>query len=129
MSGRILEDAYRYSREAALKKLGKGVVWLMVRKGAGLISTSPKEFMIAAIMRQEAKDKLEKEKGLKWGGGCGMLHADTRFSAASPAQGTTPKHSRVASARGKGKGATPSPAASQNPSGEVLGGGGMSHGV
>jgi len=57
-----------------------------------------------------------------------MLHADTRFSDASSAQCTTPKRS-LPSARGKGKGATPSPAASQNPSGEVLGGGGMSHGV
>ena len=58
-----------------------------------------------------------------------MLHADTRFSAASVAQCTTPKLKRVASARGKGKGATLSPAALQNQSGEVLGGGGMSHGV
>ena len=56
-----------------------------------------------------------------------MLHADTRFSAASAAQCTTPKLSRVAIAGRKGKGVTPSPAASQNPSGEVLGGGGMSH--
>ena len=56
-----------------------------------------------------------------------MLHADTRFSDASTAQGQTLRTGRVPSARGKGKGATPSPAASQNPSGEVLGGGGMSH--
>ena len=124
MSGQVLEDAYMYSRQAALKKLGKGTLWYQVPKGAGLTSSSSKDFMIAAIMRQEAK-----EKGLRWGGGCGMLHADTRFSAASPAQGITPKPDRRASARGKGKGAAPSPAASQNPSGEVLGGGGMSHGV
>ena len=71
MSGQFLEDAYRYSREAALKKYGKGTLWLMVKKGfgAGLKNTSPKEAMIAAIMRQEAKEKLEKEKGFEVGGG------------------------------------------------------------
>jgi hypothetical protein len=71
MSGQVLEDAYRYSREATLKKYGKGTLWLMVKKGwgAGLTSTSPKDSMVAAIMRQEAKEKLEKEKGLEVGGG------------------------------------------------------------
>jgi len=129
MSGLYLDTAYRYSREADLKKLGKGVLWYLVPKGSGLTSTSPKDLMIAAIMRQEAKEAKEKEKGVKWGVGCGMLHADTRFSAASVAQCTTPNLSRVASARGKGKGVTPSSAASQNTSGEVLGGDGdgMSH--
>ena len=68
MSGQLLEDAYRYGRVATLKKYGKGTLWLMVKKGAGLISTSSKDLMIAAIMRQEAKEKLEKEKGVKWGG-------------------------------------------------------------
>jgi len=69
MSGQFLEDAYWYSREAALKKYGKGTLWLMVKKGAGLISTSSKDLMIAAIMRQEAKENLEKEKGFEVGGG------------------------------------------------------------
>ena len=71
MSGQLLEDAYRYGRVASLKKLGKGTLWLMVKKGfgAGLTNTSPKEAMIAAIMRQEAKEKLEKEKGFEVGGG------------------------------------------------------------
>ena len=124
MSAVNLEDAYRYNREAELKRMGKGVLWYQVRKGSGLTVTSSKDHMVAAIMRQEAK-----EKGLRWGRGCGMLHADTRFSAASAAEGSTPIPGSRASARGKGKGATPSPAASQNPSGEVLGGGGMLHGV
>jgi len=71
MSGQLLEDAYRYNREATLKRLGKGTLWLMVKKGfgAGLTNTSPKEAMIAAIMRQEANEKLEKDKGFEVGGG------------------------------------------------------------
>ena len=127
MSSLNLDNAYRYAREGDLKRMNKGLLWYKVPKGSGLTISSSKDHMVAAIMRQEAKEKLEKEKGVKWGGGCGMLHADTRFSAASPAQGTTPKPGEVARARGKGKGAAPSPAASQNPSGEVLGGGGMLH--
>jgi len=69
MSGQLLEDAYRYKREAALKKLTKGTLWYMVKNGVGLTITSPKDFMIAAIMRQEAKEKLENEKGFEVGGG------------------------------------------------------------
>ena len=69
MSGLYLDRAYRYAREAELKKLGKGVLWYLVPKGSGLTSTSPKDLMIAAIMRQEAKKKLEKEKGFEVGGG------------------------------------------------------------
>ena len=126
MSASNLEKAYLNARESELKRMGKGVLWLMLDRGSGLVSTSHKDVMVIAIMRQEAAKRLEKDRG-EVGGGCGMLHADTRFSAASPAQGTTLKPSTVASARGKGKGATPSPAASQNPSGEGLGGGGMLH--
>ena len=71
MSGLYLDRAYRYAREADLKKLGKGVLWYLVPKGSGLTSTSPKDLMIAAIMRQEAKEKVEKEKekGFEVGGG------------------------------------------------------------
>jgi hypothetical protein len=71
MSGQLLEDAYRYGREATLKKYGKGTLWLRVKKGvgAGLTNTSPKEAMVAAIMRQEAKEKEEKEEGFEVGGG------------------------------------------------------------
>ena len=126
MSAVNLEDAYRYNREAELKRMGKGVLWLMLGRGSGLVSTSHKDVMVIAIMRQEAAKRLEKDRG-EVGGGCGMLHADTRFSAASAAEGSTPIPGSRASARGKGKGATPSPAASQNPSGEGLGGGGMLH--
>ena len=71
MSAVNLEDAYRYNREAELKRMGKGVLWYQVRKGSGLTATSSKDHMVAAIMRQEAKEKLEKEKekGFEVGGG------------------------------------------------------------
>ena len=45
-----------------------------------------------------------------------------RISAASAAQGSTPKPGSSTSAKGQGRGSSPS-------SGEVLGGGGMLHGV
>lgn len=125
ITGAEMDKAYLYSREDELKRMGKGVLWYMVNRDAGLVSTSHKDLMVAAIMRQEAKRRAEKDRGEE-GGGCGMLHAATRLSAKSAAVSSMPNRSPGAATALRGKGVAP-PRASLPTSGEGLEGGGMLH--
>ena len=62
MSAVNLEDAYRYNREAELKRMGKGVLWYQVRKGSGLTVTSSKDHMVAAIMGRRRRRSWRRRK-------------------------------------------------------------------
>ena len=68
MTGLDFNRSYLHDRESELKRMGKGVLWYMVPRGSGLIATASKDVMVIAIMREEAKRRLEKHRGEVGGG-------------------------------------------------------------